>query len=336
MIMDIIGTGGAASPPAKDEIIIFSQRSGYPSRANGYESLSSTKDSGLWIRCDHKKLKQVLHNLFSNALKFTDFNGSGKIFVAANMVDRNLVRISVKDRGTGIDASIMDRIFERFASKSESGTGLGLYISKRIVEAHGGTITAENNIDGRGATISFTIPVSPFSVLRFERPESLDRLSMLQREIEERRSTLTQVRTTALQKISDMKDKLMDARDRAVKTRDAAIEEYQKKVEASRGLLRVRQELLNEQINYNSMRREIDRRVERGLEGLTTVIENLKGDLAGDEALDKLVLNTSYSNTVAAEAQRIIESEFFKSLRKQLGIEQEEHATLVSSGGQAK
>ena len=84
--------------------------------------------------------------------------------------------------------------------------------------------------------------------------------------------------------------------------------------------MRVRQELLNEQINYTSMRRDIDKRVEKGLEGLTLVIENLRGDLAGDETLDKLALSKSYFTTVNAEAKRIIDSEFFKSIQKQLGI----------------
>jgi signal transduction histidine kinase len=61
----------------------------------------------------------------------------------------------------GIDADIMPRLFSKFAAKSDTGTGLGLFISKSIIEAHGGTIHAENNKDGqRGATFTFSLPSS--------------------------------------------------------------------------------------------------------------------------------------------------------------------------------
>jgi signal transduction histidine kinase len=70
------------------------------------------------------------------------------------------ITISVKDTGKGIDPEIMPRLFTKFATKSDTGTGLGLFISKSIVEAHGGRIWAENNKDGKGATFYFTLPVS--------------------------------------------------------------------------------------------------------------------------------------------------------------------------------
>lgn len=70
------------------------------------------------------------------------------------------VIVSVRDTGSGIDPEIAQRLFTKFASKSDSGTGLGLYISKSIIEAHGGKIWAENNSDGRGATFSFTLPLN--------------------------------------------------------------------------------------------------------------------------------------------------------------------------------
>ncbi|HYZ50451.1 MAG TPA: ATP-binding protein, partial [Nitrososphaeraceae archaeon] len=70
------------------------------------------------------------------------------------------VIISVKDRGTGIDPDIKDKLFSKFATKSDTGSGLGLYISKSIVEAHGGKIWAENNTNGKGATFSFSLPIS--------------------------------------------------------------------------------------------------------------------------------------------------------------------------------
>ena len=72
--------------------------------------------------------------------------------------DNDQVVISVKDTGTGIDPGILPRLFTRFGTKSFAGTGLGLYISKSIVEAHGGKIGAENNSDGRGATFAFSLP----------------------------------------------------------------------------------------------------------------------------------------------------------------------------------
>ena len=70
------------------------------------------------------------------------------------------VIISIKDRGTGIDPDVKDKLFSKFVTKSDAGgSGLGLYISKGIVEAHGGKIWAENNIDGMGATFSFSLPI---------------------------------------------------------------------------------------------------------------------------------------------------------------------------------
>ena len=65
----------------------------------------------------------------------------------------------MKDTGTGIDPEIMPRLFTKFATKSDTGTGLGLYISKSIVEAHGGRIWAMSNADERGATFHFSLPL---------------------------------------------------------------------------------------------------------------------------------------------------------------------------------
>ena len=67
--------------------------------------------------------------------------------------------ISIKDTGTGIDPDIQDRLFTKFATKSHTGSGLGLFISKGIIEAHGGEIWAQNNTDGNGATFSFSLPI---------------------------------------------------------------------------------------------------------------------------------------------------------------------------------
>ena len=73
--------------------------------------------------------------------------------------DANTMTLSVVDSGSGINSDINPRLFSKFATASEKGTGLGLYISKKIIEAHEGKIWAENNKDGRGATFAFTIPL---------------------------------------------------------------------------------------------------------------------------------------------------------------------------------
>jgi signal transduction histidine kinase len=103
---------------------------------------------------------QVISNLLTNAIKFTK---KGTIIIMAEIKEiatggRQIV-VSVKDTGPGIDLEIVPRLFTKFTSKSDSGTGLGLYISKSIVEAHGGKIWAENNADGIGATFTFTLPL---------------------------------------------------------------------------------------------------------------------------------------------------------------------------------
>ena len=67
--------------------------------------------------------------------------------------------MTVSDTGTGIDKEILPRLFEKFITKSERGTGLGLFISKGIIEAHGGRIFGKNNEDGQGASFTFTVPM---------------------------------------------------------------------------------------------------------------------------------------------------------------------------------
>jgi len=77
--------------------------------------------------------------------------------------DNNLqkfVVVTIKDSGTGIDSEMLPRLFEKFASKSCKGTGLGLFICKSIVEAHGGRIWGENNANGKGAAFAFILPMT--------------------------------------------------------------------------------------------------------------------------------------------------------------------------------
>jgi signal transduction histidine kinase len=116
----------------------------------------------LLLKADKNRISQVVSNLISNALKFTS---GGTISVQTSVYgndksNNNEVIVSIKDNGQGIDPEILPRLFSKFATKSYSGTGLGLFICKSIVEAHGGSIWAENNSDGKGATFSFTLPLS--------------------------------------------------------------------------------------------------------------------------------------------------------------------------------
>jgi signal transduction histidine kinase len=109
----------------------------------------------LMVKGDRERIQQVISNLINNALRFTK---EGAIIVKTQVID-GLAQIAVKDTGSGIDPEIMPRLFEKFVTKSEKGTGLGLYISNNIVQAHGGKMWAENNADGKGATFAFTLPL---------------------------------------------------------------------------------------------------------------------------------------------------------------------------------
>jgi signal transduction histidine kinase len=82
------------------------------------------------------------------------------ISIDINIKDKHEVVISIKDTGTGINPEIMAWLFTKFATKSDTGTGLGLFISKAIIEGHSGKIWAENNPDGKGATFAFSIPLN--------------------------------------------------------------------------------------------------------------------------------------------------------------------------------
>lgn len=117
------------------------------------EGLQENKD--LIIEADKERIFQVISNLLSNALKFTK---EGSIAVTIEKVQKEVI-VKVKDSGSGIDREIFPKLFEKFASKSEKGTGLGLFISKNIIEAHGGRIWAENNPDGIGAMFAFSLPL---------------------------------------------------------------------------------------------------------------------------------------------------------------------------------
>ncbi|HEY6883857.1 MAG TPA: ATP-binding protein [Nitrososphaeraceae archaeon] len=109
------------------------------------------------VEGDRNRLNQLFANLLNNAIKFTK---KGTISVSIQKKDNHVI-ISIKDTGQGIDPQIYPRLFTKFATKSETGgTGLGLFISKSIVEAHGGKIWALTNNDGIGATFAFSLPLS--------------------------------------------------------------------------------------------------------------------------------------------------------------------------------
>jgi two-component system, OmpR family, sensor histidine kinase VicK len=111
----------------------------------------------LEVYADKERIMQVLGNLLSNALKFTK---QGTITVHSEQSnDKSQLIVKVTDTGLGIDPALLLRLFTKFATKSDKGTGLGLYISKSIVETHGGKIWAENNHDGKGSTLTFTLPM---------------------------------------------------------------------------------------------------------------------------------------------------------------------------------
>jgi two-component system, OmpR family, sensor histidine kinase VicK len=112
---------------------------------------------GFRVYCDDDKISRVLYNILDNAMKFTQ---EGEIAVRCSIdPSEKEVVISIKDSGSGIDPAIKPMLFEKFSAKSQSGTGIGLYLSKKIVEAHNGRIWGGDNADGKGATFDFTLPL---------------------------------------------------------------------------------------------------------------------------------------------------------------------------------
>jgi signal transduction histidine kinase len=122
----------------------------------------------LLIEADKERISEVISNLLSNAIKFTK---EGEIFVSIEKKEDdknndNYALVTVRDTGEGVQPEILSKIFLKFITKSFEGLGLGLYISKNIVEAHGGKIWAENNIkDGNsGATFYFKLPLEKSNI----------------------------------------------------------------------------------------------------------------------------------------------------------------------------
>jgi two-component system, OmpR family, sensor histidine kinase VicK len=123
-----------------------------------YQLDNNNNNSIFFVEADREKLVQVISNLLSNAIKFTK---EGTITITTAKKNDDQVVISVKDTGTGIESDILPSLFSKFTTKSFSGIGLGLFICKSIVEAHGGKIWAENNNNThgeKGASFYFTLP----------------------------------------------------------------------------------------------------------------------------------------------------------------------------------
>jgi two-component system, OmpR family, sensor histidine kinase VicK len=130
------------------------------------------------VEADKIRIYEVISNLLTNAIKFTkksnsnSSNGISTITIFTDIKsnqaykkgssnsDVEEVIISIRDRGMGINPNVQEKLFSKFVTTSETGSGLGLFISKGIVEAHGGRIWAENNADGKGATFAFSLPLS--------------------------------------------------------------------------------------------------------------------------------------------------------------------------------
>jgi signal transduction histidine kinase len=110
----------------------------------------------VYVKADRGRITQVVSNLLDNAAKFTK---EGAIMVSTEARDGQAI-VNIKDTGAGIDSEIMPRLFSKFATKSEKGTGLGLFIARSILEAHYGRIWCANNSDGKGATFAFSLPLS--------------------------------------------------------------------------------------------------------------------------------------------------------------------------------
>ena len=112
------------------------------------------------VEADCNRIMQVIYNILCNAIKFTKNVYDLVVSVTVQKIDNDEVIVNIKDNGIGIDLQILPKLFTKFATKSQTGTGLGMFISKSIIEAHGGKIWAKNNPETKGATFTFTLPIS--------------------------------------------------------------------------------------------------------------------------------------------------------------------------------
>ncbi len=155
----------------KEEDIIQSNKANNNKNTNIQLIYPQLSAEPLFVYADKNRIQQVLSNLLSNALKFTEdgvitintekFMDIVNINSNENNKEKEFVSIKIKDTGKGIDPEVLPRLFEKFATKSDKGTGLGLYISKNIIDAHGGKIWGEDNnkYGKKGAEFGFTLPL---------------------------------------------------------------------------------------------------------------------------------------------------------------------------------
>jgi signal transduction histidine kinase len=113
----------------------------------------------IFINADKVRISEVISNLLGNAIKFTTKEAGRSITIKTQKKDKQAI-VSIKDTGSGIDPDIKPKLFSKFATNSPGGTGIGLFICKSIVEAHGGRIWGENNADAKGATFTFSLPIT--------------------------------------------------------------------------------------------------------------------------------------------------------------------------------
>ncbi|HYO06526.1 MAG TPA: HAMP domain-containing sensor histidine kinase [Phototrophicaceae bacterium] len=131
-------------------------------KANSRIKLIYDDNNHIFVESDKGRIIQVISNLLDNAIKFTKDGGEISISCEVDMKDdfTKHVVVGVRDSGSGINSEILPRLFTKFASKSYQGTGLGLFISKNIIEEHGGRIWAKNNEEGnKGSTVAFSLPL---------------------------------------------------------------------------------------------------------------------------------------------------------------------------------
>ncbi len=123
---------------------------------------TNINNESLFVEADYHKITQALSNILNNSIFFTKREKRvGEVYVTIERknVNSKEIIVKIKDNGPGIDGDIFPRLFTKFATTSTKGTGLGLFICKGIIEAHGGKIWAENNKDDQGATFAFILPL---------------------------------------------------------------------------------------------------------------------------------------------------------------------------------
>jgi two-component system, OmpR family, sensor histidine kinase VicK len=167
LVIDLVEQYNTRRP---EEATYGGEKEGKMQKSNGKDRLAELKimtnlqerEAKIDIMADKGRITQVISNMLDNAVKFTR---TGCIYVNLKIEieegggGQQFVTINVKDEGQGIDPELLPRIFTKFVSKSELGTGLGLFIAKAIIEEHGGKIWAKNNSDGPGATLGFSLPL---------------------------------------------------------------------------------------------------------------------------------------------------------------------------------